>query len=137
MSVRLAPSVASAPRIPADLLAGLDWIVPERPASLAVIDVSPMAAGARVIAAVAGQHWLSGDAILQPVRVELSAPGDGALIAREPSTGIHGVGSSPSAALNDLRAALVEHLELLEAAPALSDDLSRQLTFLRAHVRTA
>ena len=46
-------------------------------------------------------------------------------------TGIHGYGPSPLAAADDFRSAAREHLETLEGQQGLSDDLRRQLSYLR------
>ena len=81
-----------------------------------------------------GLFWLAGDRLIQPVRV-LVERGSGSFVATEPQTGVFGVGPTFAAAVNDLRAALVEHLEVLRAEEALSEELDQQLAFLRSHLR--
>jgi hypothetical protein len=89
--------------------------------------------GRRVLA---GRQWLGGGDLIRPIRVHIDGTADG-LTASEPQTGIFGMGQDLPSALQDLRTALREHLEVLESSGALSEDLQRQLTFLRRHVRAA
>ena len=56
-------------------------------------------------------------------------------IALEVETGIFGYGDDPLGAVDDFQTAIVEHLDVLERRPALSDDLAWQLDYLRARVR--
>lgn len=82
---------------------------------------------------VLGSYWLAGGEIINPVRALVEQ--GSAFVATEAQTGLFGVGPTFAAAVNDLRAALVEHLEVLSADDALADDLRRQLAFLRSHLR--
>jgi hypothetical protein len=50
-------------------------------------------------------------------------------------TGIFGQGEDASVAIRDFYSAVSEHLDVLERQPALSDELSWQLDYLRARVR--
>lgn len=84
---------------------------------------------------VSGHHWLSGGDLIRPLLAELSSATRGQIVASEPRTGIHGVGHTPAEAISDLRLALAEHLEVLEASEPLSDELQVQLKVLRAHLR--
>jgi hypothetical protein len=79
-----------------------------------------------------GTYWISGRGIRRPLRADMSA-GAGEFIATEPQTGIFGVGTVPSEAIEDLRTALVDHRRVLETAQTLSPDLARCLFTLRHH----
>ena len=46
-------------------------------------------------------------------------------------TGIHGVGAEPTEALGDFRRAAMEHLDVLERQPGLSEDLAAQRDYLQ------
>lgn len=89
---------------------------------------------ARVDHILTDRYWMAGHGLLQPVEARLTVTGD-EVIAVEPTTGIVGVGSGLASAITDLRAALVEHLDVLAASPALSPDLAEQLEFLRQRVQ--
>jgi hypothetical protein len=56
-------------------------------------------------------------------------------IAVEAETGIFCHGNDVLEAIKDFQAAVVEHLDVLERRPALSDELAWQLDYLRARVR--
>lgn len=60
---------------------------------------------------------------------------DGGWTALEVETGIFGHGDDVLEAMRDFQAAIVEHLDVLERRPALSDELAWQLDYLRARVR--
>lgn len=62
-------------------------------------------------------------------------PVDNLIGAIHAETGIFGVGETVTAALNDLRAALVDHRDLLEDSGALGESLEEQLNVLRRHLR--
>jgi hypothetical protein len=49
-------------------------------------------------------------------------------------TGIFGHGDDALGAIRDFQAAIVEHLDVLERRPALSNELAWQLDYLRARV---
>ena len=93
--------------------------------------------GARVAtrSAPTAHYWLNGGDIVQPLSALVTWLENGVLVAEEPRSGIHGVGSDFASAIGDLRAALVEHRDVLEGASQLSDDLADQLTLLRRHLR--
>lgn len=57
--------------------------------------------------------------------------GDGYWTVSDRRTGIFGQGDDFSSAIRDFRRAVVEHLEVLERQPALSDELAAQLEYLR------
>jgi hypothetical protein len=52
----------------------------------------------------------------------------------ERETGIFGQGDTPSAAIADFQRAVLEHLDVLERQPALSDELAAQLEYLRERI---
>lgn len=56
-------------------------------------------------------------------------------IALEVETGIYGYGDDALEAVNDFQTAIVEHLDVLERRPALSNELAWQLDYLRARIR--
>ena len=58
-------------------------------------------------------------------------PHDDYWTAVDPETGIFGSGPDRDAALEDLRQALHEHLEVLDRQEALSEELWAQLVYLR------
>jgi hypothetical protein len=82
-----------------------------------------------------GDFWLGGPGVLRPVRVHIEAPHDGPVLAVQHDTGIHGVGASAATAVEDLKAALHDHLVLLAQEEVLSDELEHQLNWLRRHIR--
>lgn len=85
---------------------------------------------------LAGRRWLGGGEIVRPIRVQIDSTPEGFTVA-EPETGIFGAGQDLPSALQDFRVALREHLDVLESSQALSEDLQRQLSFLRRHLRAA
>jgi hypothetical protein len=93
-------------------------------------------ATAKVVRVIGGCHWLSGRDIIRPIRVEIHGATSGITVS-ERQTGIFGVGSDPASAINDFRAALKEHLEVLESSESLSEELKHQLSILRRHLRTS
>ncbi|HZR93953.1 MAG TPA: hypothetical protein VFA44_16270 [Gaiellaceae bacterium] len=81
--------------------------------------------------ATAGSYEVEGGPLL---RVTLERDDD-VWIVTDQVTGIHGCGPEASEAVNDFGRALQEHLDVLERQDRLSDDLTRQLTYLRSVVR--
>ncbi len=116
----------SAPRSAIDWTASLKAYLVE---SMTLTETFPEAR------AVQGRVWLAGGGLSAPVRVRIEAE-DGSFYAEEPTTGVFGAGATVAAALDDLRAALREHLDVLQAEEHLSEELQRQLRFLRQHVRS-
>lgn len=55
----------------------------------------------------------------------------------EDGTGIYGVGDTPWAAWRDLRAALMEHLDVLRRQQGLSPSLERQFAYLSDRLKTS
>lgn len=127
-----------------DLLAELATFSASAPPSQPQTDDSTEAPGfdssqgaqrGRVARVVAGVYWVDGQAIARPVRVAVTATGAAGLVAEEPTTGIFGSGATLDAALDDFRAALLEHRAVLEDSGPLADDLRDQLEFLKRHLR--
>jgi len=116
---------------PASMLTDL---VPSFPAATSHKPASAAARGPRVLQ---GRVWLGGRDLLQPVEAQLEVLGVSAVSATERQTGIFGAGDDVAAALEDLRSALREHLELLETESQLSEELEAQRAFLRSHLRPA
>ena len=85
---------------------------------------------------MAGRQWLSGGDIIRPIRVEIHGAGRDLTVSEE-QTGIYGVGSDLASAINDFRAALKEHLDVLESSGPLSEELKHQLSILRRHLRAS
>jgi hypothetical protein len=81
-----------------------------------------------------GEVWLGGADLIRPVRVQVQASPE-RVIAAEPETGIFGVGVDLPTALTDVRAALHEHLSVLEHQEDLSRGLQEQRDYLRQRVR--
>jgi hypothetical protein len=103
--------------------------------SLVAIPSSPHAhQRARRWPALQGRFWLGGRELVQPVLAEVDLH-DGIVSATERTTGIFGAGESLAAALEDLRCALREHLDVQERESSLSEQLQVQRDFLRAHLR--
>lgn len=98
-------------------------------------DSSPGAQRGKVARVVAGVYWVDGQAIARPVRVAVAAMGADGLVVSEPTTGIFGSGATLDAAIDDFRAALLEHRAVLEDSGPLSDDLRDQLEFLKRHLK--
>ncbi len=90
---------------------------------------------ATVTGTFAGQFWVGGRELVEPVSVTVSPAERGTIVVEERTTGIFGSGPRLSAAIEDFRAALSEHLDVLERSSALSADLSEHLEFLRRHLR--
>ncbi len=67
------------------------------------------------------------------LRISTARGGEGWLVVDQ-VTGIHGVGAEFSEAIKDFATALREHLDVLEHEADLSDDLARQLDYLRERV---
>ena len=70
-----------------------------------------------------------------PFDYEFRYADEGYWIVRDFETGIFGHGREPSDALADFHLAAVQHLDVLEQEPALSEELSRQLEYLRARIQ--
>jgi hypothetical protein len=85
---------------------------------------------------MAGRQWLSGGDIIRPIRVEIHGAGRDLTVSEE-QTGIYGAGSDLASAINDFRAALKEHLDVLESSGPLSEELKHQLSILRRHLRAS
>ncbi len=83
---------------------------------------------------IQGRLWLAGGELAAPVRARVEFE-DGLFFAIEPATGIFGAGPGLAVALEDLRAALREHLDVLQVEGQVSQELQRQLDFLRRHLR--
>jgi hypothetical protein len=83
----------------------------------------------------AGRQWLGGGDLLIPIHVDVDATAPGEFTVFDPRTGIFGAGATPVEAIEDFRAALVEHRDVLEASQPLSDDLREQLELLRRYLR--
>lgn len=90
----------------------------------------------KVERALAGRQWLGGGDVVRPIRVHIESAVEGFTVS-EPETGIFGIGRDLPSALQDFRVALGEHRDVLESSEALSEDLRRQLRFLRRHPRAA
>ena len=56
-------------------------------------------------------------------------------VVLDKETGIFGHGEDPLDALRDFDLAAAQHLDVLEQEPALSEELSRQLEYLRARIQ--
>jgi hypothetical protein len=84
---------------------------------------------------VAGKQWVVGGRLKIPVSVHITGDSSGQLVATDEHTGIFGAGADLAAAINDFRAALVEHRAFLEASHPLSSDLEEQLDALRRLLR--
>lgn len=95
-------------------------------------------------AIVAGSHhrylpgaWSRGSYHLTPsptLRVVVEHVGD-MTVVREVAVGIYGVGPNIWDAWKDFRAAVQQHLDVLERQEALSDALAGQLAYLHARLR--
>lgn len=79
-------------------------------------------------------QWMSGEGLVRPVQVRLERASTDVFTATEPTTGIHGAGPDLGAAVDDLRLAMREHLDVLQEAESLSAELATQLEFLRRHL---
>jgi hypothetical protein len=84
---------------------------------------------------VAGRQWVAGGRLKIPVCLHITGDSSGQLVATDERTGIFGVGADLAAAINNFRAALVEHRALLEVSHPLSSDLQEQLDVLRQLLR--
>lgn len=60
---------------------------------------------------------------------------DDCTVVREMVVGVYGAGADLREAWEDFTTALAQHLDVLERQEALSDELSRQLAYLRERVR--
>lgn len=83
----------------------------------------------------AGRQWLGGGDLLIPIHVDVDTAAPGEFTVSDPRTGIFGAGATPAVAIEDFRAALVEHRDVLETSQPLSDDLREQLELLQRHLR--
>lgn len=81
----------------------------------------------------ADYYWLGGRGLQQPLQAHVEWTGDGVLVL-ERTTGVYGFGGRLADAILDLRAALSEHLDVLDSSAELSDDLQGQARFLRRHL---
>lgn len=72
------------------------------------------------------------EGVSQPIEVRLEQEGGVQSIA-DVATGIFGAGINLSAAVQDFRSALEEHLAVLSAQPELAPDLQYQLDVLRRY----
>lgn len=87
--------------------------------------------------AFSGRAWVSGGELRVPMRVHLEARAGGRVTAFEPTLNIFGDGHDVAAAVEDFRAALVEHRDVLASSARLSADLEEQLAILRRYLRAA
>lgn len=82
-----------------------------------------------------GHIWIGGEGIRLAIGVTLDA-GGGEIVAAVDDVPIFGSGATLVDALDDLRVALVEHLDTLNAVDELSDELKAQRDYLRLHLAT-
>lgn len=73
---------------------------------------------------------------LPALRVVVEHLEGGTTVVREQAIGIYGAGATIWDAWADFRAAVEEHVDVLERQDALSDVLAGQLAYLRARLRS-
>jgi hypothetical protein len=93
--------------------------------------VAPRRLGVAVGPSFPARVWIGGRGIRQGIPVDLRT-GDGEIVAAVgDDVPVFGVGTTFVEAIEDLRAALSDHLQLLNATDELTDDLRSQRDYLR------